>query len=89
MNELPLTDPRSALLRRVLFSAAEDLVPDKQGRILVSQRLREHAQLENEIVIAGMSKFIELWQPANWAEKVVRALDNAAINGDWFTALNV
>jgi MraZ protein len=89
VNDLPLADPRSSLLRRVLFSAAEDAIPDRQGRILVSQRLRDHAQISTDIVIAGMHKFIELWNPQNWDEKVMRELNNGAISGDLFAAFNV
>lgn len=89
ISALPLTDSKSALLRRAIFSAAEDLLPDKQGRILISQRLREYAQIESDIVIAGVDKFIELWKPANWQEKVLQPLDGDEINGDLFAALNV
>ena len=89
ISALPLTDSRSALLRRAIFSAAEDLTPDKQGRILISQRLRDYAQIESEIVIAGLNKFVELWQPANWNAKVLQQLDGDEINGDLFAALNV
>jgi len=89
VSALPLTDPRSALLRRALFSAAEDLTPDRQGRILVSQRLRDYAQIDAEVVVAGVDRFIELWQPALWTEKVLQQLDGGAINGDLFAALNV
>jgi MraZ protein len=89
INDLPLADSRSSLLRRILFSAAEDIVPDKQGRILLSQRLRQHAQIEADIIIAGMSKFIELWSPTAWEEKVLRELESGAVSGDLFAALNV
>lgn len=89
ISALPLTDAKSALLRRAIFSAAEDLLPDKQGRILISQRLREYAQIESDIVIAGVDKFIELWKPANWQEKVLQPLDGDEIDGDLFAALNV
>lgn len=89
ISALPLTDAKSALLRRAIFSAAEDLLLDKQGRILISQRLREYAQIESDIVIAGVNKFIELWKPANWQEKVLQPLDGDEINGDLFAALNV
>lgn len=89
VNDLPLADPRSALLRRVLFSAAEDVKPDKQGRILVSQRLRDHAQIDMTIVVAGMHKFIELWSPGNWDDKVLRELDSDIISSDLFAALNI
>ncbi len=89
VNALPLADARTAMLRRLLFSAAEDMAPDKQGRILLSVRLREHAQIETDIVIAGTGKFLELWNPANWDEKVLRQFDNHEINSELFAALNV
>jgi len=89
VNDLPLADPRVSTLRRVLFSAAEDVVPDKQGRILLSQRLREHAQIQSDVLVVGMHKFVELWDPKQWDEKVVGELTSGAIHGDLFAALNV
>jgi MraZ protein len=89
ISALPLADHRSALLRRAIFSAAEDLKPDKQGRILMSQRLREYAQIDTELVIAGVNTFVELWNPQLWDEKVIRQLESGDINADLFAALNV
>jgi MraZ protein len=89
ISALPLADPRSALLRRAIFSAAEDFKPDRQGRILVSQRLRDYAQIETDIIIAGVNTFIELWHPALWDEKVLKQLESGAIDGELFAALNV
>ncbi len=89
ISALPLTDPRSALLRRAIFSAAEDLKPDRQGRILISQRLRDYAQIESEILVAGLNTFIELWQPTLWEEKVLQPLNSDNIDGELFAALNV
>lgn len=89
VNNLPLADSRVSLLRRVLFSAAEDLVPDRQGRILISQRLREHARITDEILVVGMSKFVELWNPRTWDEKVIDELTSGTINSELFAALNI
>lgn len=89
VSELPLADPRSAQLRRAFFSAAEDLTLDKQGRILLSQRLRDHAQIDSEIVVAGVNTFVELWQPTLWDEKVLAPLDNGEFDQDFFAALNI
>jgi MraZ protein len=89
INALPLADPRSALLRRAIFSAAEDFKPDKQGRILISQRLRDYAQINNDIVIAGVNTFIELWHPPLWQEKVLQQLESGDFDGELFAALNV
>jgi MraZ protein len=89
INALPLADSRSALLRRAIFSAAEDLRPDRQGRILISQRLRDYAQIQSDIVVAGVNTFIELWQPQLWEEKVLQQLDGGSFDGELFAALNV
>ncbi|MBX3012843.1 MAG: division/cell wall cluster transcriptional repressor MraZ [Caldilineaceae bacterium] len=89
ISALPLTDPRSAQLRRAFFSAAEDLLPDSQGRILVTQRLREFAQIENDVVIAGVNLFIELWRPTLWDEKVLQPLNSGEFDQEFFAALNI
>ena len=89
ISALPLADPRSALLRRAIFSAAEDFKPDKQGRILISQRLRDYAQIQDDIIIAGVNTFIELWQPQLWEENVLKQVESGAIDGELFAALNV
>ena len=89
INNLPLTDRSSALLRRAIFTAAEDFKPDRQGRILISQRLRDYAHIQNDIVIAGVHTFIELWQPDLWQERVVKLLDSGTFDGELFTALGI
>lgn len=89
VNALPLADPGSATFRRAVFSAAENLTPDKQGRILISPRLREYAGIDSEVVIAGVHSFIELWQPSRWQEKVLEPLEAGAIDAQIFAALEI
>lgn len=89
VNALPLADPGSAIFRRAVFSAAENLTPDKQGRILISQRLRDYAGITNEVVVAGVHSFMELWQPERWQEKVLAPLDTGAIDAQIFAALDI
>jgi len=89
VSALPLADPRSAQLRRAFFSAAEDLTPDRQGRILVNQRLRELAQIESEVIVAGVNTFVELWRPDIWQEKVLEPLDSGEFDQEFFVALNI
>lgn len=52
---------------RALFANAAKCEPDGQGRILIPAKLREYAALEKEVVINGMSKCVELWNPERWA----------------------
>ena len=89
VSALPLADPRSAQFRRAFFSAAEDLVPDKQGRILIGQRLREMAQIESEVVVAGVNTFVELWRPSLWEERVLQPLDSGEFDQEFFAALEI
>jgi MraZ protein len=89
INELPLADPGSAALRRAMFSAAEDLETDRNGRILISQRLRQYAEIDNEVVVAGVHSYFELWQPNHWSERVLLPLEMGDIDVQLFAALNI
>ncbi len=64
--ERPLSDEGVRAFRRRVFSGAVDLLPDRQGRILVPPYLREFAGIDGEVVIAGMFNYIELWSAEAW-----------------------
>ena len=49
-----------------LFSTACEVVPDKQGRILIPQSLREHAGLEKDVTVIGAAVRAEIWDTARW-----------------------
>lgn len=68
VTSLPITDPRGRALRRIFFADAVNAELDRQGRILIPDRLREIAGLEltSEVVVVGLDKFIELWNPDRW-----------------------
>lgn len=74
VNALPLTDPRGRALRRLFFADAVDVVPDRQGRILIPDRLREVIGLDatGEVIVVGLDRFIELWTPQQWDEENTR-----------------
>lgn len=52
-------------LRRVIASAVETEM-DKQGRILIPVALREDANINNNVVLAGQIDRIELWDRNEW-----------------------
>lgn len=68
VTALPLTDPRGRALRRIFFADAVSAEPDAQGRILLPDRLREYAGLlpGAEVVLVGLDRFIEMWNPERW-----------------------
>jgi MraZ protein len=83
VNGLPLIDREAATLRRLLFVNASDAVPDKQGRVLVPEPLRAHAEITSEVVIVGVGKFIEIWSPEQWQRARAEIQDHAAQESLW------
>lgn len=82
------TDPANRALARFIFSGASEAVPDKQGRILLPEFLREYAGLTGECVVAGMGQYIEVWNKAGWMEQL-QIVNDPAANAERFAALNM
>ena len=59
INALP--EIQSRKIRRFLFSAATEVIPDGQGRILIPQVLREYSNLQKAVSILGVGDHIEIW----------------------------
>lgn len=62
----PLADADMRSFRRRVFSGAVDLVPDRQGRVIIPQYLRDFAGIDKDVVIAGMFDYLEVWSSASW-----------------------
>lgn len=58
---------------REILSNATDVVPDKQGRILVPAALKEAAELDGQVILNGNIDRIEIWNPERWASDVATA----------------
>lgn len=60
---LPWDVPQVRRYLRYFWGAAEECYPDKQGRVLIPQPLREELKLEKEVVLVGMLNHFEIWNP--------------------------
>jgi len=54
--------------RRLLFSGAEQVEIDGQGRILLSAEQRQLVGIDKEIVIIGAGENFEIWSAERWME---------------------
>ncbi len=68
--KLPTTNPAARNFSRFVFSSAFDSIPDRQGRILLPQNLRDYASIQNETIVIGVKNKLEIWNPAKWSEVV-------------------
>lgn len=64
LHELPLSTGRN--LKRFLASGAAEVEVDKQGRVLIPPTLRTYANLEKDIVVAGVIDRAEIWNKDAW-----------------------
>lgn len=53
---------------RVFLSGAVDQNPDKQGRVLVPQMLRDYANLGDDIAVIGVGTRAEIWNRQAWED---------------------
>ena len=67
IGELPRNKRRD--IERFFFSGAVEVVPDRQGRIVISANLREYAKLDKNIVVVGASDHAEIWDEAVWKQE--------------------
>ena len=77
ISALSLGNEEARSLRRLIFSGAAELEVDRQGRILIPQNLREYAGLTEQVLIAGMNTYFELWSRERW-QNVLEELDGKA-----------
>lgn len=79
-DNLPYSKAKAAI--RSLYANAAKCEPDAQGRILLPQKLRAYAELEKDVVVAGVSKRAEIWNADKWA-----AIEAAELEADGLASI--
>ena len=67
LNEASRSNAAVRSYLRVIFSSAHDQTPDKQGRVGVPTTLRDYANLDKEVVVAGNGTTAEIWDGPAWS----------------------
>lgn len=68
LTTLPMTNADSRKFVRFFLSGAASVEPDKMGRILIPQTLRNHAGLDKDVVLLGVASRVEIWDKAKWED---------------------
>lgn len=66
IKELPTSQPETRAFVRLFFSGAVEAELDKQGRVMIPQSLREHARIEKDVYVIGVSTKVEIWAKETW-----------------------
>jgi MraZ protein len=64
-----LTRAKMRKLSRAIFATAFSTRIDNQGRIAIPAPLREHADIVDDVVIAGANTYLEIWNKELWEEE--------------------
>jgi len=64
-----VTQSKLRRLKRAIFATAFSLRIDGQGRIALPISLRQHAEIVDEVIIAGANNYLEIWNKVHWEEE--------------------
>jgi MraZ protein len=77
IEALPSFNPTTRRIQRLLIGHATEVEVDTNGRMLLSNPLREYARLGKKVVLIGQGKKFELWDELLWAERMQTWLGDA------------
>lgn len=64
-----VTPNKMRRLNRAVFATAFNTSIDGQGRVALPVPLREHAEIMDDVVIAGANTYLEIWNKIHWEEE--------------------
>lgn len=76
LKALPFTRSDARAFTRFFFSGATECELDKQGRVNIPGALRQHAKLEKECVVIGVSNRVEIWSREMWDDYYSQSADS-------------
>jgi MraZ protein len=74
--ELSQVQPQQRAFMRYVISSAVECDFDKQGRVLIPPILRDMAELEKEVFLAGMLTSFEIWAKPKWDAQLKWSKEN-------------
>ena len=79
-SRLATNDPLSQEGRRIdrhFFSGAAEAELDRQGRVMIPAPLMRHANLQRDVVVAGVRDRLEIWDREAWRRELAEVEGSA------------
>ncbi len=64
-----------------LFADALPLTIDGEGRVILPERLKEHAQIKDDVAFVGRGATFQLWDPVRYEEHSIAVRERARRQG--------
>ena len=77
LTAAPIIPSKIRKLNRAIFATSFNIEIDSQGRIMVPAQLRQYAGLNEEVVMAGVNTYVELWSKEQWDKEIANNREEA------------
>ncbi len=67
-TDRPAAPDESVTFERMSFALASKVELDRQGRLLLNEKLRKRAGLKDRVTLVGVRDHIELWNSEDWEQ---------------------
>jgi len=67
-SSLSFTNKNFRFFSRLFYAMATPVRPDRSGRILIPSYLIKEANLNKELLVLGVNKWVEVWDPHQFEE---------------------
>lgn len=68
------------VLTNLIFANAQEFNFDSTGRILLTEKLLTHANIDDKAVFIGKGSTFQIWNPKDWAKEEILMRENALKN---------
>jgi len=68
LSALPLSRKSARAFARLMLAGAMEVIPDKQGRVILPGYLRKYAGIKTQAVVTGLYNRVEIWDEATWQQ---------------------
>ena len=76
LGTMPIGESGTRSFVRLMLAGAVDVSSDAQGRILIPDYLKKYANLNKEVIVAGLFNRLEIWNEDKWNDYKEKAESN-------------